>query len=94
MLDQFCAGHRGYQEHGPGARGALRFVNRAVEPALEERFVNLAQLPLGSVILNPYDDAVRMEKVGDSGAFAEELRVGGHAKRSAVAAAIDPKSVT
>ena len=68
-------------------------MNGAVKPAFEKRLIDFAQLPLGFGILDTDNDAVRMEEIRDSSAFTEELRVGGHAKRSTISAAIDLKGM-
>jgi hypothetical protein len=88
MLDQFCAVDGGDQEVGWRAIRARNFVNRAAEPALENRAVDFAHLGCGGFVFHAYDDAVRMKEIPDGGAFAKELRIGDDAKGQATIARV------
>jgi hypothetical protein len=54
--------------------------------ALDDRAINFAKLVGSGRIFDADDDAIGMEEIVDGGAFAQELRVGGHAELHSAAA--------
>ena len=88
MFNEFGTVDGRDEKYGLGAGWAITFVDGAMEFALQDRLVNLAQIGGGGFVFDANHDTVRMEEVSDRCAFAEKFRVRCHAKRVFSAAAI------
>src|SRR5260370_37418557 len=80
VLDEFGAVDGGDEEFRFVARRAGTVVHWAAKAFLENRTVDFAEFRGGRGILDADNDAVRMEKVSDGGAFTKKFRIGGHAE--------------
>src|SRR5260370_25371024 len=80
VLDELGAGDGGDEEFGFVARGAGSVVHGAAEALLENRAVNFAEFRGGGGILDADNNAVRMEKIRDGGAFAKKFWIGDDAE--------------
>ncbi len=80
VLDELGAVDGGDEEFGLVARRAGAVVHRAAETFFENRAVDFAEFGGGGRILDADNNAIRMEKIGDGGAFAKEFGIGGDAE--------------
>src|SRR5208337_4798181 len=70
------------------ARRAHSVVQWAVKAVLEDGAVYLTQIGPGGFVFDTYNDAVGMEEVFDSVAFAEKLWIRGHTEKILLATAV------
>ncbi len=80
VLDELGAVDGGDEKFGLVARGAGSVVHRAAETFFENRAVDFAEFRGGGGILDTDNNAVRMKKIRDGGAFAKKFRIGGDAE--------------
>jgi len=88
VLDQFRALGAG-DDDGSGDGGAIGLrdgIGLLVVRAAGKRRVNFAEHGGATVVVAADEDTVGEEKIGDSGAFAEELGVGGDVERIGIGA--------
>src|SRR4029077_679770 len=91
VLDQLGAVDSGHQPGGSWSGGAGGSMDGAIEFAFEHRAINFLQLTFGCLILHADNNAVRVKKIPDGCALAQEFGVRSDSKSYAALAAINGK---